>query len=108
METKEKIYLFLISLAVSFIVPEVYKIVQEYRQDTISPIKATEQSPSSSTTETINVHHALKLFTQEELSTFTGEKGSPGIYLAILGHVYDVQVGAKHYGPGSTYNIFVG
>lgn len=46
--------------------------------------------------------------TSDELSTFTGLPGSPGMYLSILGKVYDVKEGEKHYGPGSSYNFFVG
>lgn len=32
----------------------------------------------------------------------------PELYLSILGNVFDVTKGAKHYGPGQTYNMFIG
>lgn len=47
------------------------------------------------------------LFTPEQLATFNGEKGA-SIYLALLGTVFDVTRGLKHYGPGCSYNFFVG
>lgn len=47
------------------------------------------------------------LLTPEELATYNGENGRP-IYLALLGVVFDVSRGLKHYGPGCSYNFFVG
>ncbi|XP_068159376.1 neuferricin homolog [Drosophila tropicalis] len=49
----------------------------------------------------------LALFTPEQLATYNGENGAP-IYLALLGEVFDVTRGAKHYGTGCSYNFFVG
>ncbi|XP_048450118.1 neuferricin-like, partial [Rhincodon typus] len=51
---------------------------------------------------------SIRLFTKSELSRYTGEKGSPGLYLAILGQVFDVKKGKKHYGPGGSYSFFSG
>ncbi|XP_001862232.2 neuferricin homolog [Culex quinquefasciatus] len=48
------------------------------------------------------------VLTERELAQYDGTEGSKGLYLVILGHVYDVQSGAKHYGPGESYNMFVG
>lgn len=47
-----------------------------------------------------------KLFTPKALSFYNGEKGAP-LYIAILGEVYDVTAGRKHYGDGG-YGFFVG
>lgn len=49
-----------------------------------------------------------RIFSHDELSKFNGESGSQGIYLAILGKVYDVTKGSKHYGPGGSYHAFAG
>ncbi|XP_065092540.1 neuferricin homolog [Ochlerotatus camptorhynchus] len=49
-----------------------------------------------------------RLFTDQELAEYDGREGSKGLYLVILGYVYDVQKGVKHYGPGEAYNMFVG
>jgi len=49
-----------------------------------------------------------RLFTRSELSSYNGEKGSPGLYLSILGRVYDVEKGRRHYGPGGSYHGFAG
>jgi hypothetical protein len=46
------------------------------------------------------------LFTKEELKKHTG--GSNGLYLAILGKVYDVGKGEKFYGPSGSYHFFTG
>lgn len=48
-----------------------------------------------------------KLFTKEELSKYRGKDGSP-VYLAILGEVFDVSSGRKHYGEGGGYHFFAG
>ncbi|XP_053669010.1 neuferricin homolog [Anopheles marshallii] len=47
------------------------------------------------------------VLTESELSKFDG-KDSDLLYLVILGHVYDVTQGFKHYGPGQSYHMFVG
>lgn len=49
-----------------------------------------------------------KLFTPEELKDFNGRDESKGPYLAILGRVYNVKKGKKHYGPDGGYEFFSG
>lgn len=49
----------------------------------------------------------INIFTTEELKQYNGIDANE-LYLAILGNVFDVTKGAKHYGPGQTYNVFVG
>lgn len=49
----------------------------------------------------------VRLFTVEELSQFDGVHNKE-LYLSILGSVYDVSKGKKHYGPDGSYNYFVG
>ncbi|KAE8625110.1 hypothetical protein XENTR_v10006161 [Xenopus tropicalis] len=49
-----------------------------------------------------------RLMSKEELSVYDGGPGSSGIYLAILGQVFDVHKGSKHYGPGGSYSFFAG
>lgn len=51
---------------------------------------------------------SIPVFTTSELKEYSGEDGSKGLYLAILGSVYDVGRGRKHYGPGGSYNYFAG
>jgi hypothetical protein len=46
------------------------------------------------------------LFTKEELKKYS--ETSSGLYLAILGKVYDVGKGEKFYGPGGSYHFFTG
>lgn len=48
-----------------------------------------------------------RLFTKDELSKFTGIDNS-GVYLAIIGQVFDVTKGRKHYGEGGGYHFFTG
>ena len=56
--------------------------------------------------EIIETSEKIKIFTKDELknSKSIDEK----LYLGILGNVYDVSKGAKHYGPGGSYDFFVG
>lgn len=49
-----------------------------------------------------------KLFTKDELSKYDGEENSLGLYLAIMGSVYDVERGSRHYGVGGSYHFFAG
>ncbi|XP_071992246.1 neuferricin [Engystomops pustulosus] len=49
---------------------------------------------------------AGRLLSKGELSSYDGGHGSPGLYLAVLGQVFDVQKGMKHYGPGGSYSFF--
>ncbi|XP_050304588.1 neuferricin homolog [Anthonomus grandis grandis] len=50
---------------------------------------------------------ADNLYTAEELAFFDGVQ-SPLLFLSILGNVFNVTKGAKHYGPGQQYHFFVG
>ncbi|GJQ75665.1 hypothetical protein Trydic_g17740 [Trypoxylus dichotomus] len=56
-------------------------------------------------------HHkegiSKNVFTSEELKLYDGINKKE-LYLAVLGNVFDVTKGAQHYGPGKTYNIFIG
>lgn len=47
-----------------------------------------------------------KVFTSNELKKYTNLEN--GLYISILGNVFDVTKGAKHYGPGATYHAFTG
>ncbi|CAO2644064.1 Cyb5d2 [Lemmus lemmus] len=48
----------------------------------------------------------LRLFVPEELARYRGGPGDPGLYLALLGRVYDVSSGRRHYEPGAHYSGF--
>ncbi|GAA6218436.1 neuferricin [Lates japonicus] len=50
----------------------------------------------------------VRLLSKHELSLYDGEEGSKGLYLAIMGQVFDVQKGHKHYGPGGAYHFMAG
>ncbi|XP_061461448.1 neuferricin isoform X2 [Rhineura floridana] len=43
-----------------------------------------------------------------DLGRYTEAEGGAGLYLAVLGQVFDVQRGRKHYGPGGAYSFFAG
>jgi len=49
-----------------------------------------------------------RLFSLSELTKYDGTPKSPGLYLALLGVVYDVSKGAEYYGPGKGYGFFSG
>jgi len=50
----------------------------------------------------------LRIFTIDELSKYDGNENSLGLYLALLGVVYDVSGGSQYYGPGGGYSFFAG
>ncbi|XP_069470821.1 neuferricin [Ambystoma mexicanum] len=49
-----------------------------------------------------------RLLSRTELARYRGEDGGLGLYLALLGQVFDVQRGRIHYGPGGSYSFFAG
>ncbi|NXY04515.1 NEUFC protein, partial [Pteruthius melanotis] len=49
-----------------------------------------------------------RLLSAAELRRYRGEPGEPGLYLALLGRVFDVERGRKHYGPGGAYRRLAG
>jgi predicted heme/steroid binding protein len=46
------------------------------------------------------------LFTKDELAMYDGGPNSKGLYISILGSVFDVEAGNTHYGPEGSYHIF--
>lgn len=50
----------------------------------------------------------FRLFMPEELARYRGGPGDPGLYLALLGRIYDVSSGRRHYEPGAHYSVFAG
>jgi len=51
---------------------------------------------------------AEKLWTAEELKPYDGSDEGQPILLALIGEVFDVSKGKKHYGKGGGYNGFTG
>ncbi|NXC17583.1 NEUFC protein, partial [Corythaeola cristata] len=49
-----------------------------------------------------------RLLSAAELARYRGAVGEPGLYLAVLGHVFDVERGRRHYGPGGAYSGLAG
>ncbi|XP_064022379.1 neuferricin isoform X2 [Pogoniulus pusillus] len=49
-----------------------------------------------------------RLLSVAELARFRGAAGEPGLYLAVLGRVFDVERGRRHYGPGGAYSGLAG
>ncbi|XP_040389035.1 neuferricin isoform X2 [Cygnus olor] len=49
-----------------------------------------------------------RLLSAAELRRHRGAEGEPGLYLALLGRVFDVGSGRKHYGPGGAYEGLAG
>ncbi|XP_053940863.1 neuferricin [Cuculus canorus] len=49
-----------------------------------------------------------RLLRAAQLGRYRGEAGQPGLYLALLGRVFDVERGRKHYGPGGAYSGLAG
>uniref|UniRef100_A0A8B9GJ14 Neuferricin n=1 Tax=Amazona collaria TaxID=241587 RepID=A0A8B9GJ14_9PSIT len=49
-----------------------------------------------------------RLLSGAELARYRGAPGEPGLYLAVLGRVFDVERGRRHYGPGGAYSGLAG
>lgn len=65
-------------------------------------------SPTAAPATPTNKKMKERLFTPQQLKAYDGKDGSKGPYLAILGRVYNVRKGKKHYGPGGGYEFFSG
>lgn len=50
----------------------------------------------------------IRLMNNDELSLYNGKQDSKGLYLALLGQIFDVNKGKKHYGPGGAYHFMAG
>lgn len=48
------------------------------------------------------------LLTTAELKEYDGTVEGKGLYLALLGQIFDVKKGRQHYGPGGGYEFFSG
>lgn len=57
-------------------------------------------------TQSTDKSNGIKIFSADELAKHSNLKD--GLYIAILGKIYDVTDGAKFYGPGGSYHGFVG
>lgn len=58
-------------------------------------------------TQTKSSDGSVRLISVEELALYDGVENKE-LYLSILGSVYDVSKGVKHYGPDGAYNFFIG
>ncbi|KAK6052347.1 cytochrome b5-like Heme/Steroid binding domain protein [Cooperia oncophora] len=56
----------------------------------------------------VNIEQEMQILNAEQLSLFDGSRPSRPVYLAILGRVYNVDKGRKHYGKGGGYHFFAG
>ncbi|XP_035221843.1 neuferricin-like [Stegodyphus dumicola] len=83
-------------------------IPERYLINAWSWIGLTEKSGQPKESKSSDGDDNAKLFTVEELKTYDGGPDSDGLYLAILGEVFDVEKGAQHYRPGGGYAFFTG
>ncbi|KAG5683939.1 hypothetical protein PVAND_013195 [Polypedilum vanderplanki] len=50
----------------------------------------------------------IPMFTSEQLKEYNGEGDNKKLYLGIMGEIFDVTRGEKHYGLGQPYHNYVG
>lgn len=75
------------------------------RQDPKEASKALHTVTNKRTTQTAKKE---VLLSAEELAKHDGTDPNIPVYIAILGRVYDVEKGRRHYEVGSGYNVFAG
>ncbi|WKY02086.1 hypothetical protein Q1695_015809 [Nippostrongylus brasiliensis] len=56
----------------------------------------------------VQLGEEMQILNAEQLSLFDGTRASRPVYLAILGRIYNVDKGRKHYGKGGGYHFFAG
>ncbi|CAJ0596881.1 unnamed protein product [Cylicocyclus nassatus] len=74
----------------------------------ISKRKATQDDVKTVEAEVNVASNDMQIFNTEQLALFDGSRASRPVYLAILGRVYNVDKGRKHYGKGGGYHFFAG
>ena len=74
--------------------------------DKVLPVQ--EEKEKSTPAKPKEESYQEKIFTREELKKYDGSEGSPGIYLAMLGQVFDVSKAPQFYGPEGGYGFFAG
>lgn len=95
-------------MVLSYVTPYIRHIVVIGLAAVLFAILSREPPKGAHDEQATNFQEHQRLFTEQELAEYDGREGSKGLYLVILGYVYDVQKGVKHYGPGEAYNMFVG
>lgn len=75
------------------------------RQD---PKEASKALHTVTKKRTIQTAKKEVLLSAEELAKHDGTDPNIPVYIAILGRVYDVEKGRRHYEVGSGYNVFAG
>ena len=109
---------FIIALVAVFVTVDICQPYRDQLKDITPPIVAVTmdfiadkiRSLSGSISEITTASSIVPkvLFTKEEIKAYDGSEGSKGLYLGILGRVFDVSKGAQHYGPGGGYSFFTG
>lgn len=51
---------------------------------------------------------ATRILTSDQLALFDGTRSSKPVYLALLGQIFNVEKGKKHYAVGGGYSFFAG
>ncbi|GIY78878.1 neuferricin [Caerostris darwini] len=74
----------------------------------IQPNEAGQKTPDTGSALKKKAKNTQLLLTPEELKLYDGGPNSKGLYLALLGEVFDVEKGAQHYKPGGGYAFFTG
>lgn len=79
------------------------------RQETATIVKETTKETGTGTGgKAKETPKKEVLLTAEELAKHDGSDPNIPVYLAILGRIYDVDKGRRHYEVGSGYNVFAG
>jgi len=82
--------------------------VLESDEELIAKLRAQHEPEAASEESEESPRAGVRVFTEAELRQYDGSPGSPGLYLALLGVVYDVAKGSQYYGPGGGYSFFAG
>lgn len=105
-QTFVQVYYVLMPVVVVLIAGLLTFIVTRQRT-TETIVKETTKVPQTATTTKENSKKHV-LLTAEELAKHDGSDPNIAVYIAILGRIYDVEKGRRHYEVGSGYNIFAG
>jgi len=75
---------------------------------TVCPLYWSNDADQPHTVHSVVRTSSGALFSQKDLAMYDGSDDSKPVYLAVLGSVYDVSSGRRHYGADGSYAFFSG
>lgn len=84
------------------------EVLQGAKENIKLPKRQATQEDVQTFDPEVKLGEEMLILNKEQLALFDGTRPSKPVYLAILGRIYNVDKGKKHYGKGGGYHFFAG